>query len=130
MHGTAQVIGLTGGIASGKSTVAAMLRDLGAPVVDADEVARQVVAPGMPALAEIPAQLGDTVIGADGTLSRKRLADIIFADPQARAALNAITHPRIREATQAAIAEHAARGAPVVVYEATLIVENQLNRWM
>jgi dephospho-CoA kinase len=128
--GTAQVVGLTGGIASGKSTVAAMLRELGAPIVDADELGRRLVAPGTAALDEIRARFGAEVVAGDGTLDRKRLAEIIFADPAARLALNAITHPRIGAASQSAIADLAARGEPLVVYVAPLIVENQLYRWM
>jgi dephospho-CoA kinase len=124
----ATVIGLTGGIASGKSAVAAMLKERGAAIVDADVVARQVVEPGQPALDDIRARFGDDVIGADGRLDRKALADKVFADPAARAALNAITHPRIAAASQAAIAAWTARGAHVVFYEAALLIENGLHR--
>ncbi len=125
-----RVIGLTGGIASGKSTVAAMLRELGAPVVDADLLARQVVAPGSPALAEIAARFGNGVLTAAGELDRKKLGDIVFGDPAARKALEAITHPRIAAASQQEIARHAAAGAAVVIYEAALIVENRLHEAM
>ncbi len=122
------VIGLTGGISSGKSTVAAMLRERGAAVVDADVVARQVVEPGQPALDEIRARFGDEVLDADGRLDRKRLGERVFGDAAARAALNAITHPRIAAASQAEIARWAARGAQVVFYEAALLIENGLHR--
>jgi dephospho-CoA kinase len=125
-----KVIGLTGGIASGKSTVAELLRELGAPVVDADRIAREVVAPGSPALAELAARFGQEVLLADGTLDRKRMADVVFSDDEARRALNAITHPRIAARSRAAIDEHAAAGEPVVVYEAALIVENRLHEGM
>ena len=125
-----KIVGLTGGIASGKSTVAAMLRQLGAPIVDADQLAREVVEPGTPALSEIVARWGEDVLDADGRLDRKRLGDIVFKDPEARRALEAITHPRIAAAGQQAIAKHAAAGAEVVVYEAALIVENKLHSWM
>lgn len=124
------MIGLTGGIASGKSTVARMLTELGAPVVDADQLAREVVAPGSDGLAAIVDHFGDQVVDADGALDRKKMADIVFADPEARAALNAITHPRIAAAGQREIARHAAAGAGYVVYEAALIVENRLQSWM
>ena len=124
----ARVIGLTGGIASGKSTVAAMLRELGAPVVDADELARRVVEPGSAGLAAIVERFGPEVLDAAGALDRKQLGARVFADPEARAALNAITHPRIAELSQREIARHAAAGAPVVIYEAALIVENELHR--
>ena len=122
-----RVIGLTGGIASGKSTVAAMLRELGAPIVDADLLARQVVEPGSPALAEIAQKFGPEVLGADGGLDRKRMGERIFADPTARAALNAITHPRIAKASAAALADLTAAGHKVAIYEAALLVENRIH---
>jgi len=125
-----KVLGLTGGIASGKSTVAAMLRARGAALVDADQVARDVVAPGQPGFGELVARFGMTIVDADGTLDRKALGAIVFADPHARRDLNAITHPRIAAASQAAIARLAAAGAPVVFYEAALLIENQLHRTM
>lgn len=125
-----KLVGLTGGIASGKSTVAAMLRDLGAPVVDADQVAREVVEPGTPALADIVDRWGETVLDANGYLDRKKLGDLVFGDDEARLALNAITHPRIAAASQQRIADLTAAGAEVIVYEAALIVENQLHKGM
>src|SRR5262249_48095197 len=84
---TVHVIGLTGGIASGKSTVARLLAERGAAVVDADLLARRVVEPGQPALAELVGRFGPSIITADGQLDRKRLAAIAFADPAARADL-------------------------------------------
>ena len=122
---TVHVIGLTGGIASGKSTVAALLVNRGAAVVDADLLARQVVEPGQPALAELVARFGADILTADGRLDRKRLAAIAFADPAARADLGRITHPRIAAASAAAIATWADAGANVVFYEAALLVENR-----
>lgn len=124
------MIGLTGGIASGKSTVARILRELGAPVVDADKLARDVVEPGSPALAEIVARFGPEILDGDGRLDRQKLGAIVFGDQEARRALNAITHPRIAEASQRAIAAHAAAGAGVVIYEAALLVENNAHTWM
>lgn len=91
------IIGLTGNIASGKSTVANYLRELGAQVIDADQVARQVVLPGTPALKEIVNSFGPGVLHDDGTLNRKKLASIIFQDAAARDRLEKITHPRIEE---------------------------------
>ncbi len=126
----ARIIGLTGGIASGKSTVSAMLRELGAHVIDADQVARDVVAPGTPALAEIQARFGPAVLQGDGALDRKSLGAIVFADPEARRALERITHPRIAAATQQEIARLAATGVDPVIYDAALIVENRLYTWM
>jgi dephospho-CoA kinase len=123
-----RVIGLTGGIASGKSTVAAMLRQLGAAVVDADALARQIVLPGTPALAELAKRFGPEILDTSGCLDRKRLGEIVFSDAEARADLNRITHPRIASAGQAEIARHAAAGAPVVFYEAALLVENGAHR--
>ena len=122
---TVHVIGLTGGIASGKSTVAAMLAEAGAAIVDADQLARDVVAPGQPALAELVARFGPAILTAEGELDRKRLGQIAFTDPEARADLNRITHPRIAAASQRAIAAWADAGANVVFYEAALLVENR-----
>ncbi len=121
------MIGLTGGIASGKSTVARMLRERGAAVVDADLLARQVVEPGQPALAELIARFGTQILTPDGQLDRKRLGAIAFADPAARADLGRITHPRIAAASAAAIATWADAGAGVVFYEAALLVENRAH---
>lgn len=121
------VIGLTGGIASGKSTVARMLTERGAAIVDADLLARQVVEPGQPALAELVARFGPQILTAEGTLDRKRLGAIAFSDPAARADLGRITHPRIAAASAAAIATWADAGANVVFYEAALLVENRAH---
>ena len=93
-------IGLTGGIASGKSTVADMFAELGVPVIDTDVIAREVVRPGEPALDEIRKAFGDGVIAADGTLDRAAMRAIVFGDDTARRRLEAILHPRIGEATR------------------------------
>ncbi|HET9990306.1 MAG TPA: dephospho-CoA kinase, partial [Kofleriaceae bacterium] len=111
---TTRVIGLTGGIASGKSTVAKLLVERGAIVIDADALARRVVEPGQPALAELVARFGAAILTADGQLDRKRLAALTLgpgADPDARADLGKITHPRIAAASARAIAEAGERGA-------------------
>ncbi|MGE3543874.1 MAG: dephospho-CoA kinase [Kofleriaceae bacterium] len=121
---TVHVIGLTGGIASGKSTVARMLAERGAAIIDADQLARQIVAPGRPALAELVARFGAAILTPDGELDRKRLGAIAFADPAARADLGRITHPRIAAESAAQIASWADAGASVVFYEAALLVEN------
>ncbi len=123
-----RVIGLTGGIASGKSTAARTLADLGARIVDADQVARDIVAPGQPALAEIARTFGREMLLPDGTLDRKRLGAVIFADVEQRRALNAITHPRIAAETQARLARLREEGVPVAVYEAALLVENGVHK--
>ncbi len=122
-----RVIGLTGGIACGKSTVAAILRELGAPVIDADELARRVVEPGSPGFAEVIQRFGREVVGPDGALDRKKLGAIVFADPEARRDLNAITHPRIAAASQSEMVKLAAAGATIVIYEAALLVENKIH---
>jgi dephospho-CoA kinase len=124
---TAYVIGLTGGIASGKSTVGKLLADEGALVVDADQLARAVVEPGQPALAELVARFGAAILTPEGQLDRKRLGAIAFADPAARADLGRITHPRIAAASARAIADASERGARVVFYEAALLVENRAH---
>lgn len=125
------VIGLTGGIGSGKSTVAARFAQRGAIVIDADRIAREVVEPGRPALAEIAAAFGDDVIDADGHLDRPAMAAIVFADPAARQQLEAITHPRIRDEIARRLAEIAAteqddRVERVVVLDHPLLVESGL----
>jgi dephospho-CoA kinase len=94
------LVGLTGGIATGKSTVSAMLAHLGCRVIDADQLAREVVAPGQPAHAAIVAEFGPEVLQPDGYLDRKRLGAIVFADPERRKRLNAITHPAVRQRQQ------------------------------
>ena len=114
-------IGLTGGIASGKSTVARELERLGAVIIDADVLARDVVALGTEGLKAVVARFGDAVLAADGSLDRRALAGIVFADLQARADLNAIIHPRVRERT--AELEAAAPAGAVVVHVIPLLVE-------
>ncbi|MFH1035705.1 MAG: dephospho-CoA kinase [Pseudomonadota bacterium] len=94
-------VGLTGGIATGKSTVAKMFVELGAHLVDTDQLARQAVAPGSPALAEIQAAFGPGVLGPDGGLDRRGLRERVFGDERARARLNAIVHPRVGELVDA-----------------------------
>jgi len=122
-----RVIGLTGGIASGKSTVARLLADHGAPIVDADQLARAVVAPGQPALDEIARAFGRDVIDASGGLDRKKVAALVFADPDKRRALNAILHPRIGVLTAGELGKLRAAGAKLAIYEAALLVENQIH---
>jgi dephospho-CoA kinase len=118
------LFGLTGGLASGKSTVAARLRALGVPVIDADELAREVVAPGTPGLAAVAAAFVPSVLLPDGSLDRPKLAALVFSDPDRRRRLNAIVHPLIGAASAARVAELTARGEPIACYEAALLVEN------
>ena len=118
------LVGLTGGIATGKSTVSHMLRGLGAEIIDADLLAREVVEPGRPAWHEIVGEFGRDVVSPDGTLDRKKLGAIVFTDPERRKRLEAITHPAIRAAVQARLDELAARGfAGIVFYDAAILIE-------
>jgi dephospho-CoA kinase len=128
--GGLRVIGLTGGIASGKTTVARLLAAHGGAIVDADVAAREVVAPGEPALAEIAAAFGPTVIAPDGTLNRPALAAIVFRDATARATLNAITHPRVRQRMRAQLdaLRHQAPPPPFAVLVVPLLLESGLRR--
>ncbi len=114
-------IGLTGGIGAGKSTVAALLAGRGAVIVDADQIAREIVQPGSPALDALVAEFGDDILNEDGTLARARLAARAFADPEGTGRLNAIMHPRIRDEGQRRIS--AQPDAQVVVYDMPLLVE-------
>ena len=116
-------IGLTGGIGSGKSTVSSRLAEHGAFIVDADLVAREIVEPGQPALAEL-AEAFDGVLNPDGTLNRAELARQAFATPEATEKLNAITHPRIRARTEELFKQGRESGAQVLVYDMPLLIEN------
>ncbi len=124
MH-EARLIGLTGGIGTGKSKVSAMLRKLGAAVVDADEGARAVVEPGTPGLRAVAEEFGPGVVGPDGRLDRAALAEIVFKDPERRARLNAITHPLVGAWAAERTAEAVGRGARIVVHDIPLLFENQ-----
>jgi dephospho-CoA kinase len=118
------LFGLTGGIASGKSTVGARLRARHVPLIDADELAREVVAPGTDGLRKLVETFGGWVLDPAGALDRKALARVVFSDVAARQKLNAITHPRIAARTLELAAELAREGEPLACYEAALIVEN------
>ncbi|MBK8480131.1 MAG: dephospho-CoA kinase [Proteobacteria bacterium] len=122
------VIGLTGGIAAGKSTVAAMLRELGAAVVDADALAHDVVAPGTAVFAAVVGAFGRDVVAASGALDRAALAQRVFGEPAARGRLEAIVHPAIARAARDAISALARLGARRVVYDAALLVETGRHR--
>ena len=118
-------IGLTGGIGSGKSTVAALLAAHGAVVVDADEIARDVVEPGTPGLVAVVAEFGPDVLSESGTLDRARLAQIVFNDPAALQRLNEIVHPLVGAESQRLISD--APAGAVLVYDVPLLVENGLQ---
>ena len=125
MAGAFKLVGLTGNIGSGKSTVAGMFAARGIPVIDADDLLRQAQAPGQPAHAEIAAAWPE-VLAPDGTIDRKRLGKIVFGDPDpaARKRLEAITHPRIQELSRARAGALADAGHQLALYEATLLVES------
>ncbi len=118
------VVGLTGGIACGKSTVARAFAELGVPVIDADELARLVVAPGTEGLSEVVAEFGKDVLLPNGTLDREKVGAIVFNDDNARRRLNTITHPRIAAAGAKRIAELQSNPGPFILYEAALLVES------
>lgn len=124
------VVGLTGGIGSGKSTVARMFADEGVPIVDADQVAREVVEPGTEGLDAVVEAFGERVLAADGTLDRKKVGERVFADAGARKQLESILHPRIAQASMAHFARLAGEGHPYAIYEAALLVENGSYRMM
>jgi dephospho-CoA kinase len=117
---------LTGGIGSGKSTVAARLAELGAVVIDSDRLAREVVEVGTPGLARVVERFGPSVLRPDGSLDRPGLGRLVFGDPEALAALNAIVHPLVRDRSEALTAEAGAAGAVAVVQDVPLLVENKL----
>jgi dephospho-CoA kinase len=121
-----RVFGLTGGLASGKSAVARMIRARGVPVLDADVVAREVAEKGSEGLAAIVEAFGEEVLAPDGSMDRAKVAEIVFADFAKLHALNDIIHPRIAALTAQRIAELDAAGEPLACYEAALLVENGL----
>lgn len=122
------VIGLTGGIASGKSTVSAYLRELNAPVVDADAIVREVQQPGSPVLAAIGRAFGPEVIRSDGSLDRPALGRIVFSDPDRRRQLESIVHPAVRERMGAELERYRREGRPAVVLDVPLLLEGGLDR--
>jgi len=118
-----KVIGLTGNIASGKSVVASMLEDLGAKVIDADDIARKVVEPNEPAWREIVDIFGQDILNPDETINRKELGEIIFNDNEKRKILNDITHPKIIQKARERVKTYKNKNVEVVIIEAALIVE-------
>ena len=117
------VVGLTGSISSGKSTAARCFERFGATRIDADRLAREVVAPGMPALQAIVERWGDALLDEHGVLRRAALAEQVFASPAERRALELITHPAIAQLSATRIAEAKSQGAQLIIYEAALLVE-------
>lgn len=120
------MVGLTGGIGSGKSAVSRLLAEHGAVVIDADLVAREVVEPGTEGLAKVVAEFGEQVLRPDGSLDRPTLGSLVFADPAKLAALNAIVHPLIGHRTAELLARAREAGATVLVHDVPLLVESHL----
>lgn len=118
-----RVIGLTGGVATGKSSVALFFSERGVPVIDADQLARDAVLPGSPALEQIISIFGRKVLTPDGTLDRKRLGALIFPDPEKRRRLECILHPEIRKLAEERIAQAAQAGHQRIIYMAPLLIE-------
>ena len=125
-----KLVGLTGGIASGKSTVAEILARQGAAIINADVLAREVVEPGHQAWTEIVNTFGTAVLQPDRALDRQKLRAIIFDDPDARKKLESIIHPQVRALAEQRIREHAAAGYAVIVYEVPLLFEGNLQEWL
>ncbi|HET7466578.1 MAG TPA: dephospho-CoA kinase [Candidatus Dormibacteraeota bacterium] len=122
-----KLIGLTGGVGTGKSTVAEMLRELGATVVDADEAAHAVYAPGTPGFDAVVSEFGPDFVRDDGAIDRQRLGALVFNDEDARRRLNAIVHPLVREWMAARTVEAAERGDEIVIQDVPLLYENGLE---
>jgi dephospho-CoA kinase len=125
-----KLLGLTGGIASGKSTVAAILRRLGAAIINADELSREVVQPGQDAWKEIITTFGPDIVQGDETLDRRKLRKIVFDNPEARKKLEAIIHPRVRALAERRISELATADHSIIVYEVPLLFEGQIHLWL
>lgn len=124
------IIGLTGSIASGKSTVAAMLKQKGYPVVDADEIARLVVEPGSEVMEEIERHFGRSVIHPDGSLNREKMGEQVFGNEEERKKLNGIIHPAIRTEMQRQKDEWLAKGANTVILDIPLLFESKLQSYV
>jgi dephospho-CoA kinase len=122
-----KLLGLTGGVGMGKSTAAGFLLSLGARVVDTDEIAREVVQPGQPALTEIKNIFGEKILQPDGSLNRAAIAEKVFADDSLRNKLEAILHPRIRETWSAQVAQWRAENCPLAVVVIPLLFETQVE---
>jgi dephospho-CoA kinase len=125
-----KLVGLTGGIASGKSTVAAILRRLGAAIINADELSREVVQPEQAAWQDIIKTFGPDILLEDKTLDRRKLRKIVFENSEARKKLENIIHPRVRALAEKRISKLAAAGSSVIVYEVPLLFEAQIHLWV
>ncbi len=118
-----RVIGLTGGIGSGKSVVSRLLAELGAVIIDADELGHKAYQPNTQVWCDVVAAFGKQVVASDGLIDREKLGEIVFSSPEARARLNQIMHPRIHDMVKARLEKYRQQGAGVVVLEAPLLVE-------
>jgi dephospho-CoA kinase len=118
-----KIIGLTGGIGSGKSTVSKFLAHLGAVVIDADKVGHEVFKPGTKAWQEVVDAFGQGIISADGTIDRRKLGEIVFSNPGARAKLNQVMHPLIYEQVKSRMEEYGRKGVAIIIVEAPLLLE-------
>ncbi len=125
-----KIVGLTGGIATGKSTVAEMFRDLGATIIDADLLARKVVERGAPAYHEIIREFGEGILDLQGNIDREKLGEIVFNDPRARKRLNEITHPRVFDLMQQELKRAEREGARVVILDVPLLFESGADSWL
>lgn len=125
-----KVIGLTGGIATGKSTVASLLRQLGAKIIDADELAKELVQPGQQGWREVVDAFGQGILRKDKNINREKLRKIVFEDSKARERLEAIIHPRVRALAEQKIRQLEGEGAETAVYEAPLFFEKQVHLWI
>lgn len=121
------VLGLTGGIASGKSSISAMLKGMGLPIVDADMIARKVVEKGSPVLERIREEFGEGVLNDDGTLNRKALGHIVFSDSRKLERLNSITHPAIKEEIKRTIKDLSDKGEELCVLDVPLLIESGMK---
>lgn len=128
--GWGMIIGLTGSIASGKSTVANMLKEYGLPIVDADVVARLVVEPGTPTLQKIVEAFGEEALNEDGSMNRQKVGSIIFHDEEKRKELNSIIHPAIRQEMLRQRDEHVENGAKAVIMDIPLLFESKLEHFV
>ncbi|MEC2130155.1 MULTISPECIES: dephospho-CoA kinase [Brevibacillus] len=121
------ILGLTGGIATGKSTVTGMLRERGIPVIDADQIAREVVEPGKPAYEAIVRHFGREILLEDGQIDRKKLGEVVFSDETERQKLNAIVHPEVRRVMREEAEAAEAGGAEIVFMDIPLLFESKLQ---
>lgn len=126
----AAVVGLTGGISTGKSTVSNQLKSYGLPVVDADLIAREIVEPGSPVLEKIAEHFGEDILLADGTLNRPKLGSIVFNDESQRKVLNGLTHPAIGRKILWSVVSHWLRGAKICIVDNPLLIEGGMWKWM